>query len=102
MYGLAYGTPPVVRRTGGLADSVRDTDTGTVKGTAALKKGISTGFMFEHATEQEFLACVRRAMVLFKDKKTWMQLQQNGMQQDLSWARSAKQYLSVYRKLMAS
>lgn len=94
MYGLAYGTPPVVRRTGGLADSVHDTDA------AALKSGTATGFVFEHATEAEFLACVRRAITLFHDKKSWMNVQKNGMTRDLSWAPSAKEYLSIYRALL--
>jgi starch synthase len=100
MYGLAYGTPPVVRRTGGLVDSVADTDISTVKGVSALKKGISTGFIFDLATEDDFLTCARRAMMLFQDKEAWQQLQQNGMKQDLSWTRSAKQYMSIYRKLI--
>ena len=100
MYGLAYGTPPVVRRTGGLVDSVHDTDISTIKGAAALKKGTSTGFMFDLATEEALLACTRRAMALYHDKKAWHQLQQNGMQQDLSWGRSAKQYMAVYRQLV--
>jgi starch synthase len=94
MYGLAYGTPPVVRRTGGLADSVQDADS------AALKSGTATGFVFENAIEAEFLDCVRRAITLFHDQKSWQKLQQTGMKRDLSWAPSAKQYLSVYRALL--
>lgn len=94
MYGLAYGTPPIVRRTGGLADSVRDTDP------ASLKSGQATGFVFEHASEAEFLACTRRAIALFHDRKSWVHLQQNGMKLDFSWAPSAKKYLAIYRSLM--
>lgn len=94
MYGLAYGTPPVVRHTGGLADSVQDADE------ASIKSGKATGFVFEHATEAEFLACVRRAISLFHDKDSWLQLQNNGMKRDLSWAPSAKQYLAIYRDLL--
>ncbi len=93
MYGLAYGTPPVVRRTGGLADSVRDTTP------ESLKSGHATGFVFEHASEADFLACIRQAIALYHDKKSWLQLQQNGMKHDFSWAPSAKQYLAVYRNL---
>jgi starch synthase len=93
MYGLAYGTPPVVRRTGGLADSVQDTDADS------LKSGHANGFVFERATEAEFLACVRRAIALFRDRKSWLQLQQNGMKRDFSWTPSTKQYLSIYRAL---
>jgi starch synthase len=94
MYGLAYGTPPVVRRTGGLADSVHDTDA------ASLKSGAATGFVFENATAAEFSACVRRAIALFHDKKSWKQLQINGMERDLSWTRSAKEYLEIYQSLL--
>ena len=94
MYGLAYGTPPVVRHTGGLADSVQDTDA------KSLKSGNATGFVFEHATEAEFLACVHRAIALFRDQKSWLKLQKNGMQRDLSWTPSARQYLSIYRALL--
>jgi starch synthase len=102
LYGLAYGTPPVVRRTGGLVDSVSDTDISTVKGAAALKKGISTGFIFDLATEEDFLKGVQRAMTLFRDKGLWQQLQQNGMRQELSWSHSAKQYMAIYKKLIKS
>ena len=94
MYGLAYGTPPVVRRTGGLADTVRNSDA------KSLKSGNATGFVFEHATEAEFLACVHRAIGLFRDHESWLKLQKNGMQRDLSWIPSAKQYLSIYRALL--
>jgi starch synthase len=93
MYGLAYGTPPVVRRTGGLADSVHDT---TADG---LASGQATGFVFEHANTEEFLASIRRAMTLYRDKKSWLRLQQNGMKHDFSWTPSAKRYLAVYRSL---
>ncbi len=94
MYGLAYGTPPVVRRTGGLADSVHDTDA------ASLKSGAATGFVFERATAEAFGACVHRALTLFKDKKAWKKLQINGMQRDLSWTRSAREYLKIYDSLL--
>ncbi|MCX7627640.1 MAG: glycogen synthase GlgA [Methylophilaceae bacterium] len=94
MYGLAYGTPPVVRRTGGLADSVHDACE------TNLESGKATGFVFEHANEAEFLTCIRRAVGTFEDKKTWRKLQTNGMRQDLSWTRSAKEYLEVYRSLL--
>lgn len=94
MYGLAYGTPPVVRRTGGLADSVHDTNE------HSLNSGNATGFVFENATEAEFLACVHRAIALFRDKESWHKLQVNGMARDLSWAPSAKQYLAIYRSLL--
>lgn len=96
MYGLAYGTPPIVRHTGGLADSVQDANSDS------LKSGQATGFVFAQATEEALLACIRRAIALFHDKKAWQQLQHNGMQKDHSWTPSARQYLSVYRSLLKS
>jgi len=94
MYGLAYGTPPVVRRTGGLADSVHDTNA------ASLISGAATGFVFETATAEAFGACVHRAITLFRDKASWKSLQINGMERDLSWTRSAAEYLSIYQSLL--
>jgi starch synthase len=96
MYGLAYGTPPVVRHTGGLADSVHDLDV------AAPNLSKANGFVFYKATEVAFLAAVRRAIATFHDKKIWVALQQNGMKQDLSWVPSAKKYLGIYRDLLKS
>ncbi len=94
MYGLAYGTPPVVRRTGGLADSVHDF------GASAPNK--ANGFVFKKTTTLDFLTATCRAMRTFHDKKAWAKLQQNGMKQDLSWESSAKRYLSIYRDLLKS
>jgi len=91
---FAYGTPPVVRRTGGLADSVHDTDA------ASLESGAATGFVFEQATAEAFAASVRRAITLFHDKTSWNKLQINGMERDLSWTRSAREYLKIYQSLL--
>jgi len=93
MYGLAYGTPPVVRRTGGLADSVLDTSI------TAIKNGTATGFVFDSATVPELLAATQRAISAYKDRKNWQKIQQNGMHQDLSWNHSAQAYLDVYHSL---
>ena len=94
MYSMLYGTPPVVRRTGGLADSVVDATPRT------LANGTATGFVFAGGNEAELLACVLRALILFQDGKAWRRLQLTGMQQDFSWRQSAANYLALYQSLL--
>lgn len=94
MYSMRYGTIPIVRRTGGLADTVIDATPEN------LKKKIATGFVFETKSSAELLSCVQRALQSFRDKKTWRQLQINGMKRDFSWQTSAKQYVSLYESLI--
>jgi starch synthase len=93
MYAMAYGTPPVVRRTGGLADTVTDSNDET------LQDGNATGFVFEQADAEELLHAVRRALTLYRTSAAWKTIQLNGMQRNFSWRRAAKQYLAVYRSL---
>ncbi len=95
MYSMMYGTPPVARRTGGLADSVVDATP------LALSEGSATGFLFDGATEGELFSCILRALLLYRDKKDWRQLQVIGMKRDFSWAASAARYMQVYDKTMA-
>jgi starch synthase len=94
MYSMRYGTVPIVRRTGGLADSVVDTSPAT------LDDGSATGFTFEEAKPEQLLHCIRRALLTFRDKKTWKQIQKNGMSRDFSWQHSAQAYLDLYRRLI--
>jgi starch synthase len=94
MYGLRYGTPPVVRKTGGLADSVHDTTE------ASLKNGTANGFVFDLATAEDLLATIRRALGYFADSKQWRRIQKNGMATDLGWDHSAQAYLELYRSLL--
>lgn len=93
MYSMRYGTPPVVRRTGGLADSVVDATP------PALADRTATGFVFDGANDAELLACVLRALDLFQDRKAWRKLQSNGMARDFSWKASAKHYRDLYLSL---
>jgi starch synthase len=81
MYGLRYGTVPLVRRVGGLADTVHD--------------GI-TGVVFDAATAEAFQAAVRRAQALRNTPAAWQTLMRRGMVQDLSWAGPAREYLALY------
>jgi len=92
MYSLRYGTVPVVRATGGLADTVTEFDPATGEG---------TGFLFEDYDAAQFHAAVLRALALWPDKKSWARLMKNGMKQDFSWSRSAQKYISVYSRVIA-
>lgn len=94
MYGLRYGTPPVVRRTGGLADSVCDTDT------ASLKQGTATGFVFDQADADTLLQTIQRAIHHFRNQADWRKIQLNGMARDLGWDNSARAYRDIYKSLL--
>ncbi|HYM69791.1 MAG TPA: glycogen synthase GlgA [bacterium] len=91
LYSLRYGTVPVVRRTGGLADTIVDATPETVAG------GIANGFVFDAYTPDAFLDAVKRAVFAFRDADVWRRLQARGMRQDFSWARAAGRYLEAYR-----
>jgi starch synthase len=95
MYSLKYGTVPIVRFVGGLADSVTDTTPET------LAAGTATGFVFEEYSPQAFWEAVRRALNMYRgDAAAWRRLRLNGMRQDFSWGRSAAQYEQLYERLM--
>jgi starch synthase len=93
IYSLRYGTVPVVRRTGGLADTVIDHGAGLAA---------ATGFVFEEATPAALLAALQRALRLYADApRDWQRLIQNGMHQDYSWIQSAEAYLELYQQATA-
>ena len=92
LYSLHYGTPPVVRRTGGLADSVVDADA------KALRDGTASGFVFDEPSAPALQAALERALQMLRDPVAWAALQRTGMKQDLSWDQSARSYLALYRK----
>ncbi len=89
MYSQRYGTVPVVRATGGLADTVRSYDSAT---------GSGTGFAFDEYSSQALLGTLRWALRTYEDRPAWRRLQVAGMQQDFSWDRSARQYVSLYER----
>ena len=91
MYSQRYGTLPVVRRTGGLADSVVDF--------APLAAGAATGFVFEAASARALVAAVRRAVAAWRQPSLWQRLQRNAMARDFGWAASARRYLALYRTM---
>jgi starch synthase len=88
MYSLRYGTIPIVRNTGGLADSVQHFDPATGQG---------TGCVFNDYDAPAVRWAVGTALDWFADQKTWQQLMQNAMAQDFSWARQALKYEQLYR-----
>jgi starch synthase len=87
MYSLRYGTVPLVRRTGGLADTVRNFDPATGEG---------TGFSFVDYSPQALLGTLRWALSIYQEGAQWRRLQQAGMRQDFSWDASAREYVRVY------
>jgi starch synthase len=91
LIALRYGTVPVVRKTGGLADTVQDYNGRTGRG---------TGFVFKDYTASALVECLNRALALYGDEKKWKRLVQSGMKQDFSWKRSAGEYVKVYRKAL--
>ena len=94
MIALRYGTPPVVRRTGGLADSVVD---------AHERPGEGTGFVFDAATPAALVAAVARAAAMrADDPAAWEALRDRGMAVDFNWVTgSAPRYLEAYRRAIA-
>jgi starch synthase len=90
MYSLAYGTPPVVRRTGGLADTVTHYDPATGEG---------TGFVFDHFTEDGLAWALDQALAVFPHRGAWRRLQQNAMAENNSWERRGGEYDELYRRL---
>jgi starch synthase len=93
LIALRYGTIPVVRTTGGLADTIRDYD-------PALKKG--NGFRFGQYDPWQFFAAVVRAAETFRHADVWAALVQRAMKEDVSWSRSAVKYVQLYAAAMAA
>ncbi|HVA45475.1 MAG TPA: glycogen synthase GlgA [Pirellulales bacterium] len=94
LYSLKYGTVPVVRATGGLADTVTDTNEQT------LAAGTATGFTFRAYEALALAETLRRAIDAWHQPHLWSQIVAAGMRQDWSWQRSARQYVEVYQSLL--
>ncbi len=93
MIALRYGSIPVVRRTGGLKDTVQDVHP---------KTGTGNGISFDDATPSDFLDAVRRATRLYSDRDVFRRIQAIGMACDFSWQASARDYLALYHSMEAS
>ena len=92
MYSMRYGTVPVVRKTGGLADTVKmwNPDDGT-----------GTGFVFDHFNAAGFRWALQSALLAFRNPDGWRRLMLNGMAQDYSWDNQGRHYLNLYSRLLS-
>lgn len=93
LYGLKYGALPLVRRVGGLADTVVDCSLEN------LAEGKASGMVFDEFSVDGFTLAVRRAFALWARPKDWKAVRSHGMQQDYGWEVAARQYVSLYRSL---
>jgi starch synthase len=91
MYSLKYGTIPVVHKTGGLADTIREVN---------LSEQSGNGFVFERFTSKELVKTIKRALRAYKKKEDWKELQLRVMQEDYSWSISTEKYLQIYSKIL--
>jgi len=94
LYGLKYGTLPLVRRTGGLADTVNDSSLEN------LADGIASGFSFEDSNAWSLLRAIRRAFVLWSRPSLWRYVQRQAMGMDFSWQVAAVAYRDLYQRLL--
>lgn len=95
MYSLAYGTIPIVRKTGGLADTVRPITK------ANVRNGKATGIVFKDATPQALTKAVKDAVALYNAPDAYRAVQMAGMNEDFSWAKSCKAYVKLYQQALA-
>jgi starch synthase len=93
MYSQRYGTPPLARATGGLADTIVDANE------TSLADGSASGFLFAEATVTSMMSAVRRAAALYQDQELWRGLQRNAMARDFSWKVAAAEYAALYDRL---
>lgn len=92
MHSLRYGTIPIVRRTGGLADSVVDATP------EAIVARTVTGVSFTEPSANALATAIPRAQALYRDRDKWRQMQLTGMAQDFSWERSAEADRALYKR----
>ncbi len=93
LYGLRYGSLPLVRRVGGLADTVVDSSLEN------LAEGTATGLVFDRFDADDMQRAVRRAFALYRRRTDWRAVQRRAMAQDVSWTGSAERYAALYREL---
>ncbi len=94
LYGLKYGTLPLVRRTGGLADTVQDSSLEN------LADGVASGFSFEDSNAWSLLRAIRRAFVLWSRPSLWRYVQRQAMAMDFSWQVAAQAYRDLYQRML--
>lgn len=95
LYSLKYGTIPIVRSVGGLADSIEDVTE------ESLDKSLATGFVFSYYNSKELMKTVKRALDIYNNKKeVWQKIMLTGMQKDFSWNQSAKEYIKIFSNIV--
>jgi starch synthase len=95
LYALRYGALPLVRRTGGLADTVVDANALT------LAEGSATGFAFDRETPESLLAAIGRASALNADRASWRRVMHQAMTRDFSWDAAARAYVALYQSALS-
>jgi len=93
LYALRYGALPLVRRVGGLADTVVDATA------TSLAEGVATGFAFDDDSPSALMSAIGRATELFREREIWQRMMRRAMTRDFSWAAAARLYAGVYRTL---
>ena len=96
LYGLRYGTVPVVARTGGLADTVIDAND------AALQTGVATGFQFSPILAAPLADAIDRACDAYADRKLWSAMVRRAMRHPVGWGTSAEAYAGIYSELIGT
>jgi starch synthase len=94
LYGLRYGTLPVVARVGGLADTVIDANE------AALRDGVATGVQFSPVDVDPLAVAIERTVALFRDAPAWQRTQKRAMTREVGWATAAGSYVSLYQRIV--
>ncbi len=93
LYALRYGALPLVRRTGGLADTVVDADE------RSLRDGTATGFAFDRPDPDSLLAAARRAAATYRERPVWTAMQRRAMTRRFGWEAAAERYAALYAEL---
>ena len=93
LIAMRYGSVPVVRRTGGLADTVRD---------AESHPRVGNGFVFEELDAAPMLEAIERAVGAYKKRSVWQRIQLRGMRADYSWGKAVVQYEKLYRRAISN
>ena len=93
LVSMIYGTVPVANKTGGLKDTIVEYD-------EILRSG--NGFLSDFSKQESYEGALNRALAIYRQNEHWETIKQNGMQDDYSWARSAKEYVSLYEKTMGN
>lgn len=94
LYGLTYGTLPLVHKVGGLADTIIDSSLEN------LADGTATGFVFDEFSVESLTLAIRRAFALYNRKTDWKKVRKTAMQQQVTWDSSAEKIYQIYKNLV--